>query len=265
MSNLYNKRVLITRPRGQAAEFAAALQAYGAVPISFPVIEIGRIEDTICLDRALMKLACYEWLILTSVNGVDAVWERLEALNLTRRENNGIPASLKIAAIGPKTAAAIQQRGVVPAFVPEEYIAEAILPGLGDLMGRWALLTRADLARPALAEAIEAAGGVAHEIVVYRTLPASPDPEGFKALSTGVDIVTFTSSSTVKNFFALVSANGMDPHNLPGNPMIACIGPITAETARQEGFTVDVMADEYTTEGLIKALIKSSLEERLIE
>ena len=109
-----------------------------------------------------------------------------------------------MAAIGPKTAEALKAHGVTPDFVPEEYVAEAILPGLGDLRGQWVLLPRAEIARKALPEAITAAGGVAHEIAVYQTLPAEPDAEGFAALRSGVDVITLTSPSTVQNFLAIV-------------------------------------------------------------
>jgi uroporphyrinogen-III synthase len=251
--DLSNKQILITRPKNQTAVFAEALRAAGAVPVDFPVIEIAPAEDTVALDRALQNLACYAWLVLTSANGVKAVWERLAALSLA-----GVPPGVHVAAIGPKTAAALQDCGVTPDFVPAEYVAEAILPGLGDLRGRWVLLPRADLARPALPEAIQSAGGMAHEIAAYRTLPARPEPAGLRALSSGVDLVTFTSSSTVRNFVALVRQAGLDPHNLPGGPRFACIGPITAATAHEEGLPVDIVATEYTTEGLLRAILKFS-------
>lgn len=247
--DLSHKRILITRPRRQADEFASALQAEGASSILFPVIEIGELEDTAELDRALSELSGYNWFILTSVNGVLAVWKRFEALHLP-----GIPGGVKVAAIGPKTAVALQSRGVQPDFVPKEYIAEAILPGLGDLRGQRALLARADLARHALAVAIQQAGGAAHEVAAYRTLPARPDLLGLAALREGVDVVTFTSSSTVKNFITLAKSAGLDPVHLPGVPILACIGPITAATAYECGLPVRLVAPEYTTGGLLEAL-----------
>jgi uroporphyrinogen-III synthase len=247
--NLENKRVLITRPRAQAGPFATALEDAGAEAIPFPVIEIRPLSDTSALDRALNKLCCYEWLVLTSVNGVEAVWERLQALGLERE-----PPQVKVAAIGPRTAGALEARGVPLDFVPEEYVAEAILPGLGDINDCWVLLPRADGARPALPRAIQRAGGIAHEITAYHTLPAEPDSQGMQALQAGVDIVTFTSSSTVRNFIALSAAAGLDARALPGSPIFACIGPITASTAREEGLPVALVAEEYTTEGLLSAL-----------
>lgn len=247
--NLSGKRILITRPRAQAGEFAGLLRAAGAQPVIFPVIDIAPPEDVAALDRSLSELECYDWLVLTSVNGVEAVWARMEALGI-----EGLPAGLRLAAIGPKTARALEERGCPPDFVPDEYVAEAILPGLGDLRGRRVLLLRADLARPALAQAIEAAGGTAHEVVAYRTIPARPDPEALDELRLGVDLVTFTSSSTVRCFAALVREAGLDPLALQGEPLFACIGPITAQTARSEGFPVNLIAEEYTTVGLIRAL-----------
>ena len=250
MSDLRGKRVVVTRPEVQADGFVAQLQEVGAAPVCLPVIEIGPVADTAPLDRSLQKLTCYDWLVLTSVNGVEAVWERLSALGIAQ-----LPERLQVAAIGPKTAAALQARQVTPDFVPEEYIAEAILPGLGDLRGRWVLLPRADIARPALAQAIQAAGGFAHEIAAYHTLPTEPDPKAIQTLREGVDILTFTSSSTVRNFIALMERTGLDPRDLPGKPLVACIGPITAGTAAEEGLQVGLVAEEYTIDGLLEALL----------
>ncbi len=247
--DLTGKKILVTRPRRQAPEFENALRQAGAEPVSFPVIEIRPLEDTSCLDEALSKLSQYHWLVMTSVNGVEAVWNRLEALGI-----EGLPAGLRVAAIGPQTALALVMRGVKPDFIPDEYVAEAILPGLGDLTDRWVLLPRADIARPDLAQAIQKAGGIAHEISAYRTLPAHPDPTGLAALKSGVDVITFTSSSTVRNFLSLLQAEGLDASQLPGQPIYACIGPITAGTARENGLQVDVVAVEYTTTGLLDAL-----------
>lgn len=246
------KRILITRPRMQAEEFAEKLRAAGLEPVFFPVIEIHPIENNVALERALSKLDCYDWVVFTSVNAVDVLFDRHSSLVL------GKGSGVKFAAIGPKTAEALQGRGISPDFVPDEYVAEAILPGLGDLRGRWVLLPRAEIARKALPEAICEAGGTAHEIAVYKTLPAQPDPEGLAALQSGVDIVTLTSSSTVHNFIAIARAHGLDPLHLPGNPLFACIGPITEQTAREEGLVNLVTAKEFTTAGLTEAI--SSLE-----
>jgi uroporphyrinogen-III synthase len=246
------KRILITRPRTQAAGFAEKLRLAGFEPIFFPVIEIQPIENNVALDRALAKLECYDWVVFTSVNAVEVVFDGHSPLLSGRKE------SVKFAAIGPKTAEALQARGITPDFVPDEYVAESILPGLGDLRGKWVLLPRAEIARKALPEAICEAGGIPHEIAVYQTLPVRADPEGLSALKTGVDVVTLTSPSTVRNFAAITREAGLDPLSLPGDPLFACIGPITEQAAREEGFINLVTASEYTTEGLTEVI--SSLE-----
>jgi uroporphyrinogen III methyltransferase / synthase len=152
-------KVLITRPRTQADEFAEKLRSAGFEPIFFPVIEIQPIGNNVALERALEKLNCYEWVVFTSVNAVDVVFDEYSVFFL--KENAGV----RFAAIGPKTAEALRKYSIEPDFVPEEYVAEAILPGLGILQGKWVLLPRAEIARKALPEAIVDAGGIAHEIM----------------------------------------------------------------------------------------------------
>ncbi|HSL28853.1 MAG TPA: uroporphyrinogen-III synthase [Anaerolineales bacterium] len=242
------KRILITRPRAQAEGFAQKLRAAGFEPVYFPVIKIQPIENNVALERALGKLDCYDWIVFTSVNAVEVVFDGHSPLILK------VGSGVNFAAIGPKTAEALEAHGVHPDFVPKEYVAEAVLPGLGDLRGKWILLPRAEIARKALPEAICEAGGIAHEIAVYRTLPAEPDPDGLVALKAGVDVITLTSSSTVHNFMSLARAHGLDPLRLPGNPLFACIGPVTEQTAREEGLVNLMTAREFTTEGLVEAI-----------
>jgi uroporphyrinogen-III synthase len=240
------KRILVTRPRVQADDFAEKLSSAGFEPIYFPVIEIKPIEDNIILERALSKLNCYEWIVFTSVNAVEVVLDQFPSL----RWGDGI----KVAAIGPKTAEALKTRGVIADFVPQEYTPEAILHGLGDLLGKWILLPRAEIARKVLPESIFNAGGVPYEIIVYKTLPAQPNPEGLTALRSGVDAITLTSPSTVQNFIAIAEKNGLDPLNLPNNPLFACIGPITEQAAKEAGLPNIMVAKEYTTDGLLAVL-----------
>jgi uroporphyrinogen III methyltransferase / synthase len=250
------KRILITRPRAQAGDFAEKLRSAGFEPIFFPVIEICPVEHNVALERALAKWECYDWIVFTSANAVDVVFHN-RALSFLKRD---VGAGVKVAAIGPKTAEALQARGIIPDFVPEEYVAESILPGLGDLHGRWVLLPRAEIARKALPEAIFEAGGIPHEITVYKTLPVQPDPDGLAALNAGVDWITFTSPSTVRNFVEILRQQNLDPFQLPGRPAIACIGPITEQAARQEGFEVALVAEQYTTDGLVNEIGKLANE-----
>jgi uroporphyrinogen-III synthase len=243
-------KVLITRPRSQANDFAEKLRASGFEPIFFPVIEIQPIENNVALEHALEKLNCHEWVVFTSVNAVDIVFNKYSDILL------GDGLGVRFAAIGPKTAESLKAHGITPNFIPDEYIAEAILPGLGDLRGKVVLLPRAEIARKALPEAILKAGGIAHEIAVYKTIPAEPDVDGLAALKSGVDIITLTSSSTVRNFVAVAKQNGLDPLNLPRNPLFACIGPITEQAAREERLSNLMAAKEYTTDGLMAVISK---------
>lgn len=244
-------RVLITRPREQSASFSGELKAIGADPIYLPTIAIQPVEDKSRLDKSLTRLNDYAWLVLTSANAAAVVLERLNTLKV-----GTLPKDLRVAAIGPKTGAKLKAAGISPDYVPEQYIAEAIIPGLGDLRGRWVLLPMADIAHDTLPKAIQAADGIPHVITVYHTVLAEPDPNGLAALRSGVDVITFTSGSTVRNFFTLCQNAGINPHNLPSDPTIACIGPKTAQTAHDLGLRVDIVADPHTTVGLA-AKIKS--------
>jgi len=246
MTPLAGKRILVTRPRAQAADLCAKLAALGAEPIVFPTIDIAPLEDTSLLDRAIDQLGQYHWIIFTSVNGVAAFWERLTAAGKDVPALNGI----HVAAIGPATAKALADRGQQPRFIPDEYVAEAIVEGIGEVGGQRILLPRADIAREMLALELAQHGAVVDEITAYRTLPAAPDPHGLAELRRGVDVITFTSSSTVRNFIALVGRDAISPHTVN-----ACIGPITARTARKLGLSLDVVANEYTMSGLVAALV----------
>ena len=248
MKPLAGKRILVTRPRAQAAELCDKLSAQGAIPIVFPTIEIAPLEDTTLLDRAIRQLAQYQWIIFTSVNGVKAFWD---CLDLGGFQNlRGLPPTLRIAAIGPATASALQAHDVAVTLIPDEYVAEAIIESIGAVQGQRILLPRADIAREALAVELRQRGAIVDEIAAYRTLPAQPDPDGLRELQRGVDAITFTSSSTVRNFMALGGQDSILPQTL-----IACIGPITANTAREFGLRVDVIAADYTMDGLVAALV----------
>ncbi len=255
---LAGKRILITRPRAQARAIIRRLTSLGAVPVVFPTIEIAGPEDLSSwpkppglgnLDRAIKSLSSYAWVIFTSANGVAYFWRRLKALGKDRLVFTGI----RVAAIGPATRRALRQRGVQPDFMPDEFVAEAIPPGLGDVRGQRILLPRADIARPALFHELEKAGAIPQEIAVYRTLPANPSQDELAELERGIDVATFTSSSTVSNFINIL---GERAAGLLKGAVIACIGPVTAETAHSLGLTVDVVATKYTADGLVDALVE---------
>lgn len=255
MADLAGKRIVVTRPQNQCQVFLDLLESKGAVPLCFPVIDIAPIPGNRELDEALGHLADYDWLVLTSVNGVSIVWERLEALSIRQ-----LPPSLRIACIGPKTAGALAEHGCQADFVPDEYIAEAILPGLGELPGLKVLLARADIARLDLPKAIRKAGGTTDDISTYCTIPTQPDQNILAEIAKRTDVLTFTSPSTVENFVQIIAAAGLDPLHLPGDPVVACIGPITARAAEKKGYRVAVTPENYTIEGLLDALIKTYSE-----
>ncbi|MDO8754679.1 MAG: uroporphyrinogen-III synthase, partial [Anaerolineales bacterium] len=179
-------KVLITRPRAQSESFANALRAAGFEPIYFPVIETRSIDNNPELDNAIKNIEKYDWAVFTSVNAVDVVF---------KNSVGSVFSVVKVAAIGPKTAEALRKHNIEPDFVPDEYVAEAILSGLGDLKNKSVLLPRAEIARKELPEAIVKSGGIAHEIIVYQTLPTEVDVDGLSALKSGVDVITFSSAS----------------------------------------------------------------------
>jgi len=242
-SPLAGKRVVITRPRAQAGALAEKLAALGAQPIVFPTIEIAPMDDAGPLEAALRQLESYQWVVFTSANGVAAFWERLNG-----GAGSGL-GGLRFAAVGPATARALQKRGATAAFIPDEYVAESLAAGLGDVAGRRILLPHAELAREVLADELRQRGATVDEIAVYRTLPAAPDPAGLAELKRGVEAVTFTSGSAARNFAALAGLPAAGPR-----PAVACIGPVTAAVARQAGLPVDVVAAEFTLDGLVAAL-----------
>jgi hydroxymethylbilane synthase len=247
---LEGQRVVVTRPRPQAPELVRRLEELGAEAIPFPTISIQPMEDTGPLDEAIERLAGggYDDVIFTSVNGVAIFWERLEALGYDVFAFNDV----RVAAIGPATGEALSERGVEPDFIPEEFVAEAIAAGLGDVWGHRILLPRAQIARPTLRDQLAARGAQVDDVATYRTLPAQPDGRTLLALESA-DIFTFTSSSTVRNFVKLVGGTER-ARLLTREALVACIGPVTAETARELGLEPVVVAERYTMEGLAAAL-----------
>jgi len=229
-SPLAGRRIVITRPEADATRLADRLRALGAVPIVAPAIRI-QFTDPPELDTALANLAGYHWIIFTSRSGVEAVFRRTRSI-----------AGPKVAAIGPATATTLRARGVEPDLVPAEYLAEAILEALGEVRGLRFLLPRADIAREALVDGLEHRGAVVHEIAAYRTTELSVR----RADLGPVDAVTFSSSSTVRGFLA--------GGPVPDGAKVVCIGPITAQTAREHGLDVAAVAEHYTEDGLIAAL-----------
>jgi uroporphyrinogen III methyltransferase/synthase len=253
---LEGKRIVITRPEGQSAELVARLRAQGAEPLIRPAIAIAPPSEYAPLDTAIARLAEYGWLLVTSANGVRALLGRMAELG---RDHTAL-ARLRIGAIGPATAQALAEHGLTAEFMPDEYVAEALLDQIGDVAGQRILLPRADIAREALAVGLRERGAVVDEIAAYRTVHGGGAPELVAQLQSGtIDAITFTSSSTVRYLLDGLEAGGLErpaARALLHSTAVICIGPITAATAGEEGLRVDAVAREYTGGGLIDALVE---------
>jgi uroporphyrinogen-III synthase len=257
MRSLSGVRILVGRARHQAGALSGELRKLGATVLEIPFIEIRRPHSFKPLDSALKNLAEYDWLILTSANGVEAMWERMARLRL--RKNLKHP---KIAAIGPATKKAIEQRGVKVDIVPKEYVAESVVRSLRrGVKGKRVLLVRAKVARDVIPRELRRAGAQVHVVEAYETVvPQSSRKRLQSALKNPrrrPQVVTFTSSSTVRNFVALLSPRqsaGLDGIRL------ASIGPVTSSTLRELSLRVDIEAKEFTIPGLVEAIVRFMAE-----
>lgn len=249
---LFGKRIIVTRSREQASVLSSALEALGGEAWEFPTIQIAPPEDYADLDKAINDVRSYRWVIFTSVNGVKMFFARMRKNNKDIRDLSDI----RLCAIGPRTREELEMRGLIVDYVPGEYRAEEIVAGLQGkvLPGDRVLLPRADIARKLLSKALEEMGAMVNDVVAYRTILGDEDAASIKeALTAGeVHVVTFTSSSTVRNFVKLVGETGLQ--QLLDNVVVASIGPITSKTAKELGLHVDVEAKEYTIDGLVKAI-----------
>lgn len=239
-------RILVTRPRAQAAELAAALRAWGAQPVLFPTVEIAPPADPQPLERALTRLPEYDWLVFTSVNAVEAVYDRLGASSLS-------PPRPRIAAVGPATAAAVTRRGNRVEFLPTKYVGAQLGRELPDVEGRRVLIPQGDQAAPALGRTLETRGALVERVEAYRTAPPEqPDPAELADLAMGVDAAIFTSGSAVRHLFSML---GTDATRLAlAGAVVACIGPVTADVARALGLQVHVEPAEHTVPAVVGAL-----------
>ena len=247
---LFGKRVLVTRAREQASALSDRLRLLGAEVIEFPTIQIAPpVDHYAALDVALAKIASYDWIVFTSANGVRHTFDRLRSAGRDARAFSGA----RVAAVGPATADALIERGIAADFTPTEFVAEAVLAQFPvPVANLRILLARAADARDLLPETWRAQGAVVDDIAAYQTVLASEGAEDVRAaLHRGeIDVITFTSSSTVRNFM-----EALDGTPVPTSTKIAAIGPITAETCRELIRPPDSSADVYTIDGLIDALL----------
>jgi len=249
---LSGKKILITRAREQSGGFAEHLRRLGAEVTLFPTIEIVPPLRWDSLDQALDQLKIFDWIIFTSVNGVHLFWKRLGERGMRQH----LPSSLKVCAIGPATAKGLEERGVSVDYVPHEYIAEAILDAFKKtaLQGKRILLARAKVARDVLPKGLRTLGAEVSVVEVYRTVkPRGGSKKLMKLLEEEqIDGIAFTSSSTVNHFVDLLKRENLKSH-LRGIA-IACIGPVTARTAKVWGMNVAIQPKEYTIPALSRAI-----------
>jgi uroporphyrinogen III methyltransferase/synthase len=252
---LFGKRIVLTRPQKQAKEFSQLLAAYGAEPVEIPTIQIVPPASWQAIDAAVTRLGIYHWLIFTSVNGVRPFMERLHVAGKDARAL----ANLRLCAIGPRTAQELGTYGLTPDVVPTQYQAEGVIAALAHagVRGSHILIPRAEVAREILPEQLRELGATVDVIPVYRTIAPAVDvaPLTKQFYDGQVAAVTFTSSSTVRNFVEVFGGrDAVIP--LVARVVIACIGPITARTAEEYGLTVTVMPAENTVPALAEAIVK---------
>jgi uroporphyrinogen III methyltransferase/synthase len=248
---LHGRRVVVTRARAQASELARRLAALGAEPIELPAIRIEPRIDTGEVRRAIEGLHAYALVCLTSPNGVRLLFEAMAE----RGRDARALANASVAAIGPGTEAALAQHAVIADIVPERFVAEELVEALNklDLAGKPVLIARAAEARELLPEALRKRGAEVDVVALYETLAEQPDPAALERAQEA-DFITFTSSSTVKNFVEAVDGR------LPRDARIISIGPVTTEAAREAGLTVDVEAERHDIDGLVEALLVAASE-----
>ncbi len=251
---LFGKRILVTRPEDQAVDFIRALSELGAQCLVFPTIKIIPPATWKEFDRAIEGLSRYDWILFTSVNGVTYFFERLDVAKRDTRHLSGI----KIGAIGPKTAAALMDRGINPDLIPDVYWAEEIVEALKGyhLNGKRVLLPRPSIARDYIPKNLKKLGAFVDEVEAYQTVQPEYSQDQLDTLfeSGKIDMITFTSPSIVGNFMALLK--GKPIYEGISKVGAACIGPVTAQKAKEVGLKVVVIPDEYTADALTRAIVE---------
>jgi uroporphyrinogen III methyltransferase / synthase len=243
---LHGKRVVVTRARAQASELSRRLDALGAEPIELPAIRIEPRIESADVRRAVEGMHAYALVCLTSANGVGLLFE---AMAEQGRDARAL-ANATVAAIGPGTAAALAEHGVLADILPERFVAEALVEALAEVNveGKPVLVARAAEARDVLPDALRERGAKVDVVTLYETIAEHPDPDAIERAS-GADYLTFTSSSTVRNFVEAL------PDDLAANARVVSIGPVTSEAAREAGLSVDVEASRHDLDGLVEALL----------
>ncbi len=253
---LFGRRVLVTRAREQAGELSRLLVEQGAEPVECPTIRIAPPDSWAELDDAIAGLSRYQWLVFTSVNGVKPFMERLRRKGLDGRALAG----LRLCCIGPRTAEALAAHGLCADVVPSEYQAEGLIEAMktAGVKGQRVLIPRAAVAREILPDQLRALGADVRVVTAYRTVLPEVEAERVKDLlrKQALHVLTFASSSTVRNFCGLFNGREEMQRLTGGAVVVACIGPITAKTASEEGLPVTITAAENTIPALVDAIVQ---------
>lgn len=251
---LFGKTIIITRARAQASSLVSKLSKLGAYCVEIPTIKIQETKDKSHIKKAIKNIKQYDWLIFTSVNGVKFFFKTLFAKGYDTRTLG----NLKCACIGPVTKKRLLDYGIVSDILPDSYVAESVINAFSnfEIKNKKILLPRAKNARTILPKELTKIGAIVDEVIVYEAKPDISEKEKLISMleNNEIDIVTFTSSSTVSNFISLIKPK--DCNRLMKNVVTASIGPITCDTAKSFGIKTDIQAKEYTIEGLVNSLIK---------
>jgi uroporphyrinogen III methyltransferase/synthase len=255
-ASLAGVSVLVTRARSQSAALAEPLEALGAEVVAFPVIDVAEPLDDGPLKAALASLASYDWLVLTSMNGVKRLFARLNAAG---RSPEILLASVRVAAVGSATASGLRARGIEPDLVPTNFRAEGLVEAFAELgvgVGTRILIPRAAEAREVLPARLAESGAHVDAVDLYRLVPVDSDPEVLDRLARGdIDVITFGSGATARYFCEALERAGLEPAKVFADAKVASVGPVTTTGIRKLGFEVDIEAETSTMGSLVDAIV----------
>lgn len=244
-------RILITRPVEETRALSQKLRELGATTIELPTVEIVSAQNNDALDQALLRLSEYDWVIFTSVHGVRFFMKHLSDLKIPPT----IMKRVMLAAIGPATASALERAAKKPEYVPSEFLSEKIVEGLGNVKGKRILLPRADIASKKLPELLRKREALVEDVVAYRTIvpPELTCEHVNSVFAGGVDLVTFTSPSTVHNLARVLGNEKL--REFLSKVKVACIGPVTVEATKALGIDANIVAEIHTVDALVEAIV----------